>query len=550
MNFRFETGLNARLAPVAAPSGQDFALGQPVDPSDPETYARVCTGGWSGVEWDGVWSDGAVASLRVLLAPDSLGPLAIWATVKPFNPHGHVQIVHVRCDGVDMGQAALHADSDAPLVLQIVQGGPASARSHVRLEIAFPSRLSPAAAGLSDDRRELGFQLQALVVTASTAPAPPSFEGEAIRFEPATLSGRSATPFGQDRSEPSWGPTLELLVRQLAQSDRPQDDGWRARLETAVAALHVRLEDLAEDSRRSRRLLDLMHDQLTVAVRRSDDLLLQSCELVRRGVVPLGADAVACRTPHGHVLADPQDPAALLVLADTGDLEPGARTFFERFVEPGMQVVDAGANLGVHTLALARLVGPDGCVHAFEPAPRNVALLRRTLALNGVEGRTRVHATALGDQAGSATLHLGARGGLHSLYPLPDSTDALPVQVETLDQVLAGGPPLDLLKADVEGAEIAILNGAADVIGRSPDLVIVAEYAPSHLARAGLSQDAWFAAFEALGLDRVFALAEPSGACRPFSPADEVAEDGEASLNLVFARSSSARLARIAAIES
>jgi len=137
-----------------------------------------------------------------------------------------------------------------------------------------------------------------------------------------------------------------------------------------------------------------------------------------------------------------------------------------RLVGPGDVVVDAGANIGALTLPLARRVGPQGRVYAFEPQLTMFHLLAGNIALNEL---TQVEALriALGDRSGTVSMpSLGYRstanyGGL-ALGTEGPASEAAPLR--RLDDF--GLESLRLLKADVEGTEISVIAGAAATIGR------------------------------------------------------------------------------------
>ena len=140
----------------------------------------------------------------------------------------------------------------------------------------------------------------------------------------------------------------------------------------------------------------------------------------------------------------------------------------DELVRPGDLVVDAGANLGMFTTRLSELVGPAGRVLAFDPNPECVARLEQ---IARASGNVVVHASALSETRGVAVLHVPVRSGarLDALGHLGDAIEdneiALSVPTVTLDDVLyAEDRRVRFVKCDVEGHELAVLRGAANVV--------------------------------------------------------------------------------------
>jgi FkbM family methyltransferase len=160
-----------------------------------------------------------------------------------------------------------------------------------------------------------------------------------------------------------------------------------------------------------------------------------------------------------------------------------------RILRPGDHFVDCGANLGYFTLAAARAVGPTGRVDAVEPDPLNRARLERHLALNGAPAWVNVHAVALCDHAGVATLYhpLGdARNhGEASLYaPAAGvATESCTVPTARLDEAIAGLPRL--IKMDIEGAELAALRGMTRLLQSDSPPQLIIEHNPESASAAG-----------------------------------------------------------------
>ncbi|HVS90089.1 MAG TPA: FkbM family methyltransferase [Candidatus Acidoferrum sp.] len=164
----------------------------------------------------------------------------------------------------------------------------------------------------------------------------------------------------------------------------------------------------------------------------------------------------------------------------TKNFEHDELSFVQRYLRPGMTVLDVGAHHGLYTLLASKLVGSSGRVFSFEPSPRERRKLRLHIAFNLCRNVT-VQALALGSQEASADLFVvqGAQTGCNSLRP-PDvvsGTAPLPVRVSTLDGWLqtAGLNRVDFVKLDVEGAELEVLKGAAKLLDQSARPVILAE---------------------------------------------------------------------------
>jgi FkbM family methyltransferase len=126
---------------------------------------------------------------------------------------------------------------------------------------------------------------------------------------------------------------------------------------------------------------------------------------------------------------------------------------------PGATVYDIGANVGIYTLLASRLSGPKGMVYAFEPLPRNVKFLRRHVALNHLQNCTVIE-SAVGNCVGSR--RFSAENWEASMAHLAADGEMV-VPMTTLDTCIYGEHRLrrpDVLKIDVEGAELEVLEGA------------------------------------------------------------------------------------------
>lgn len=151
-----------------------------------------------------------------------------------------------------------------------------------------------------------------------------------------------------------------------------------------------------------------------------------------------------------------------------------------RNVKAGMVAIDVGANFGYYSLLLADLVGPSGRLLAVEPNPSTAVTLRRSLTLNGFDGRTTVvEAAASSSNEGSALLFAPFNEPKNALIvPGPEFVDPTKGSLQnvprwSLDAEIAEIGRVDFIKIDAEGAEEAILEGMSVSLNRhKPDLVL------------------------------------------------------------------------------
>jgi FkbM family methyltransferase len=153
---------------------------------------------------------------------------------------------------------------------------------------------------------------------------------------------------------------------------------------------------------------------------------------------------------------------------------------FADHVNPGNSVFDVGAHVGFYTILAARRTGSHGEVAAFEPLSRNVDFLRRHVDLNKLSNVTVVQA-AVAESDGSSGFstsesffegHLDERGAVH----------VQTVSLDTFVEARNVRPP-NVIKIDVEGAELEVLKGAKRVLASARPIIFVATH-DGHVHRA------------------------------------------------------------------
>jgi FkbM family methyltransferase len=186
------------------------------------------------------------------------------------------------------------------------------------------------------------------------------------------------------------------------------------------------------------------------------------------------------------------DESAQIYVA--GCVEPNEFAFLDRLLQPGMTFVDAGANDGIYSVFAAKRVGPEGTVWAFEPSRREQERLRCNLELNGLNAR--VFPMALADVHGQAefTVSDAEHQGQSTLGAF--AHDGVQVQgkemveVRRLDDLVREHAltRIDVLKLDVEGAELRVLRGAAGAIERYRPYILI-EVSEESLRHQGTSAE-------------------------------------------------------------
>ena len=175
------------------------------------------------------------------------------------------------------------------------------------------------------------------------------------------------------------------------------------------------------------------------------------------------------------------------------------RTILRRLIKPGMTVLDVGANIGVYTEFLAKLVGPSGRVVAFEPEQQNMERLRvATQAYKQVEV---VHA-AVSDVSGSVKLYIADDLNVdHRTYAPGEERPCVEVRAVTIDHFVTAQDRVDVIKMDIQGAELAAVRGARRVLSSRPAPVLIFEYWPYGLCSAGHNPDDLIAELESAGYE-------------------------------------------------
>jgi FkbM family methyltransferase len=149
-------------------------------------------------------------------------------------------------------------------------------------------------------------------------------------------------------------------------------------------------------------------------------------------------------------------------------------------------IVDVGAHVGAWARAVLKFLAPERLI-CIEPTPESHARLQRAV---GADPRAKIIQCAVGAQSGTAQMHAFASSDFNSLLPLDLSLRqryahigeerTIPVEVRRLDDLLADVPHVSLLKLDVQGYEMAVLDGARETLRRTGAVLVEVNFVPHY----------------------------------------------------------------------
>jgi FkbM family methyltransferase len=159
-----------------------------------------------------------------------------------------------------------------------------------------------------------------------------------------------------------------------------------------------------------------------------------------------------------------------------GNYEPELQQVFSSLIKPGQVVYDVGANVGFMTLLASKLVGPTGTVVAFEPRSETARNLRAQISINQLDN-VIVEECAVAEQVGTSEFVVDSFSVMSKLADRGAGNGSTPgtqlVRTTTLDHVIGRLKPPDLVKIDIEGAELLALSGASRLLSEHRPILVV-----------------------------------------------------------------------------
>jgi len=157
----------------------------------------------------------------------------------------------------------------------------------------------------------------------------------------------------------------------------------------------------------------------------------------------------------------------------------------KEYIQPGMYIVDIGANIGFYTEILAKLTGQSGHVFAFEPHPDNFEKLAAKLQV--LKNVTLIQG-AVGESNDKIQLYVSDDLNVdHRVYDTGSRRSQLTVDTYSLDSYLGEITKIDFIKMDIQGYEYFAIKGMRNLIASNASIRLLFEYFPAGMELAGTS---------------------------------------------------------------
>lgn len=200
------------------------------------------------------------------------------------------------------------------------------------------------------------------------------------------------------------------------------------------------------------------------------------------------------------LFVDPTDEAIGKLFLVHTRYEPVETDLIKSLLQSGNVFVDIGANIGYYSLVASRCVGASGKVYSFEPAPSNFSFLLKNIQENNSQN---IIATmkAIAEKKGILQLFMDEHlSGGHQIFNSGMKTHSVDVDTISLDEFFENEKtPIDLLKIDIEGAEMLALKGMRKTIASNPQMKIITEFYPVMIERCGFSPQQYLHELRGLG---------------------------------------------------
>lgn len=173
-------------------------------------------------------------------------------------------------------------------------------------------------------------------------------------------------------------------------------------------------------------------------------------------------------------------------------------------LSPGDIAIDGGANRGMHSIPMAKIVGENGLVIGFEAIPKLASDLTNILIEKEIKN-VLIKSLAIGDKTGVVDFHYVTNNdyysGIKEQQGIPDiakeSAVKISVPLSTLDIEVPTGKKVRFMKLDLEGGEYHALIGAHRIMSEDKPLIVFENGREKSATVYGYQKSDWFSLFEA-----------------------------------------------------
>ena len=223
-------------------------------------------------------------------------------------------------------------------------------------------------------------------------------------------------------------------------------------------------------------------DKISAVIENINSASRETRNLVGPFGIPFPDGSVLVQTIYGiKYFIDAQDMVMTPQLIIYRQWEKDLSQFFLAALHQDCVFVDVGANVGYFTCLLGAYIGRSGKgqVFAFEPNPSVFSLLERNVQINWSMAPVKTFQAAVGNSDGMVELTVPRYGAANAtLAKISGNAEVTRIDVKQcrLDSIIPAETKVDLMKIDVEGFELFVLEGIAEIIKRSPYIKIVIEW--------------------------------------------------------------------------
>jgi len=173
--------------------------------------------------------------------------------------------------------------------------------------------------------------------------------------------------------------------------------------------------------------------------------------------------------------------AVSLDLTRRGIFEVPITNYVKNNLKDGQWAIDVGANIGYYSLLFSGLVGKNGKVFSFEPEKSNFEILKKNLAVNSINN-VQIENVAISNTDSEGKLYLSKIAGQHKIYSsFSDTGKTADIKILTLDSWFKKNQidyrKISFIKIDVEGAELAVVEGMTSLL-TNKNLTVILEFSP------------------------------------------------------------------------